>query len=75
MEATELRVVALSLRSRLCSRNSRDRFHDEEKEIARVVYAGIGGLSTKEADELVELVFETLKETLGRGEKIKRSGF
>ena len=29
----------------------------------------------KEADELVELVFETMKETLGRGEKIKLSGF
>ena len=45
-----------------------------KKEIARAVYT-VGGLSMKEADELVELVFETMKETLGRGEKIKISGF
>ena len=46
-----------------------------KKEIARAVYTSIGGLSMKEADELVDLVFETMKETLGRGEKIKISGF
>ena len=46
-----------------------------KKEIARAVYTGIGGLSMKEAAELVELIFETMKETLGRGEKIKISGF
>ena len=29
----------------------------------------------KEADELVELVFETMKEMLGRGENVRISGF
>lgn len=33
------------------------------------------GFSKKEAAELVELVFDTIKETLERGEKIKISGF
>jgi len=33
------------------------------------------GFSKKEAAELVELVFDTVKETLERGEKIKISGF
>jgi hypothetical protein len=31
-----------------------------KKEIARAVYTGIGGLSMTEADELVELIFETM---------------
>jgi integration host factor subunit alpha len=46
-----------------------------KKEIARAVYANVEGLSKKEADELVDLVFETMKEMLGRGEKIKIAGF
>ena len=33
------------------------------------------GFSKKEAAELVEIVFETIKETLEDGEKIKISGF
>jgi integration host factor subunit alpha len=33
------------------------------------------GFSKKESSELVELVFETMKKTLERGEKIKISGF
>ena len=33
------------------------------------------GFSKKESSELVELVFETMKRTLERGEKIKISGF
>jgi integration host factor subunit alpha len=44
-------------------------------DIAQVIYARIGGFSKKESIELVDLVFETMKETLGRGEKIKISGF
>lgn len=44
-------------------------------DIARAVHARTGGLSRHEADELVELIFETMKETLGRGEKIKISSF
>ncbi|MCK6529980.1 integration host factor subunit alpha [Myxococcota bacterium] len=33
------------------------------------------GFSKKEAADVVDLVFETIKETLERGEKIKISGF
>ncbi len=46
-----------------------------KNEIVAAVYARVGGFSKKEAAEIVELVFETVKETLGRGEKIKISGF
>ena len=44
-------------------------------DIAQIIYARIGGFSKKESIDLVDLVFETMKETLGRGEKIKISGF
>ncbi len=44
-------------------------------DIVNAVYDRIGGFSKKEAADLVDLVFETMKETLGRGEKIKVSGF
>jgi integration host factor subunit alpha len=44
-------------------------------EIVRAVYSHVGGFSKKESADLVDLVFETMKETLGRGEKIKISGF
>lgn len=33
------------------------------------------GLSKKEAMEMVELLFETIKDTLSQGESIKLSGF
>ena len=33
------------------------------------------GFSKKESAEIVEMVFDTLKDTLERGEKIKLSGF
>jgi len=33
------------------------------------------GLSKKEAADIIELVFDLIKDTLGRGEKIKISGF
>jgi integration host factor subunit alpha len=33
------------------------------------------GYSKKEAADLVEMIFDTIKETLARGEKIKISGF
>lgn len=46
-----------------------------KKEIARAVYRRLGGLSMAEAEELVELVFETMKEMLGRGEKVRVSSF
>ena len=44
-------------------------------DIIESVYEKVGGFSKKEAADIVELVFETVKETLGRGEKIKISGF
>jgi integration host factor subunit alpha len=44
-------------------------------DIANVIYTKLGGFSKKEATDLVDLVFETMKETLGRGERIKISGF
>jgi integration host factor subunit alpha len=44
-------------------------------DIVQAVYTRVGGFSKKESADLVDLVFETMKETLGRGEKIKISGF
>jgi integration host factor subunit alpha len=44
-------------------------------DIVQAIYGKLGGFSKKEASDLVDLVFETMKETLGRGEKIKISGF
>jgi integration host factor subunit alpha len=44
-------------------------------EIVQALYSKVGGFSRKDSAELVDLVFEMMKETLGRGEKIKVSGF
>jgi integration host factor subunit alpha len=44
-------------------------------EIIENVRKKVDRLSKKEAAESVEAVFEVIKETLGRGEKIKISGF
>lgn len=43
-------------------------------DIIEQIYEKIG-FSKKESSEIVELVFDTMKETLERGEKIKISGF
>jgi len=43
-------------------------------DIIESVYEKVG-FSKKEAAEIVEMVFDTIKETLERGEKIKISGF
>ena len=43
-------------------------------DIIEAIYEKVG-FSKKEAADLVELVFDTIKETLARGEKIKISGF
>ena len=43
-------------------------------DIIENVYVTVG-LSKKDSSEIVELVFDTIKETLERGEKIKISGF
>ena len=44
-------------------------------ELVQAVYTKLGGFSKKEAADLVDLIFELMKETLGRGEIIKISGF
>ncbi len=44
-------------------------------EIIDAVYEKVGGFSKKEAAEIVEAVFDTMKEVLAEGEKIKISGF
>lgn len=44
-------------------------------EIVDAVYEQVGGFSKKEAAELVESVFDTMKDVLTQGEKIKISGF
>jgi integration host factor subunit alpha len=43
-------------------------------DIIEGVYEKVG-FSKKESAEIVELVFDTLKETLERGDKVKISGF
>jgi len=44
-------------------------------EIVQALYSRVGGFSKKESADIVDMVFEMMKETLGRGEKIKISGF
>jgi integration host factor subunit alpha len=44
-------------------------------DIVECVYERVGGYSKKEAAEIVEAVFDTLKRTLESGQKIKLSGF
>jgi len=44
-------------------------------DIIERVYENVGGFSKKESAEIVETVFETIKSTLEKGEKIKISGF
>ena len=43
-------------------------------EIVEQIYEQVG-FSKKESAELVEMVFETIKDTLAKGEKVKISGF
>ena len=44
-------------------------------DIIETVYEKVGGFSKKEAADVVESVFDAIKETLEKGEKIKVSGF
>lgn len=46
-----------------------------KQEIIESVYAKVGGFSKKEAQDIVEAIFETMKETLANGRKLKLSGF
>ncbi|NUM88036.1 MAG: integration host factor subunit alpha [Bdellovibrionales bacterium] len=43
-------------------------------DIIEAVYSKVG-ISKKESADLVEMVFDAMKETLSKGEKIKISGF
>jgi integration host factor subunit alpha len=44
-------------------------------DIVENVYEQVAGFSKKESAEIVEMVFDTIKQTLEKGEKIKISGF
>jgi len=44
-------------------------------DIIERVYDNLDGFSKKDSAEIVEMVFEAIKETLEHGEKIKISGF
>jgi integration host factor subunit alpha len=44
-------------------------------DIIERVYEMVGGFSKKEAAEIVETVFQIMKQTLAESEKIKISGF
>ena len=44
-------------------------------EIALALYEKVGGFSKKETADIVDLVFDMMKDTLGQGERIKISGF
>jgi len=44
-------------------------------DIVERVCENVGGFSKKEAAELVDMVFNSMKDTLATGEKIKISGF
>ena len=52
-----------------------DRRTMTKADIIENVYEKVGGFSKKEAADIVETVFDTIKETLEKGEKIKISGF
>src|SRR5579872_2321888 len=52
-----------------------DRRTMTKADIIENVYEKVGGYSKKEAAEIVDAVFDTLKKTLEKGEKIKLSGF
>jgi integration host factor subunit alpha len=44
-------------------------------DIVENVYEKLGGFTKKEAADLVDVVFDTIKDTLADGEKLKISGF
>lgn len=74
-------AVATTLGPEILQPNGADRISPAEvlrmtkADIVQAVYTKLGGFSKKEAADLVDQVFDSMKETLGRGEKIKISGF
>src|SRR5215216_3489587 len=67
--------VRLGDRGRQPVRSKRRMARMTKADIIEAVYEKVGGFSKKEAAEIVESVFNTIKETLEKGEKIKISGF
>ncbi len=46
-----------------------------KSDLARIVYETHGGISRKDAAEIVDLVIGGIKEGIARGENVKLSGF
>ena len=44
-------------------------------DIARIVYERHGGISNREAARLFEIIFDSIKNRLGGGEKVQITGF
>lgn len=44
-------------------------------DFVEVAYTQIPGISRRDGAEIIDLLFETIKETLARGESVKISGF
>lgn len=44
-------------------------------DFVEAVYSRIGGVSRRDSAEIVDMLFEAIKETLSRGEAVKVSGF
>lgn len=44
-------------------------------DFVEAVYSKVGGLSRRDSAEIVDLLFESIKETLATGEAVKISGF
>ena len=44
-------------------------------EIVQAIYTRVGGFSKKESADIVDLVFEMMKDTLAKGERIKVTNF
>ncbi len=44
-------------------------------DLARAVYEAHGGISFREAKEIVDLIFDRIKTTLSNGDNVKLSGF
>jgi integration host factor subunit alpha len=44
-------------------------------DIIEAVYEKLGGFSKKEVSELVDMVFDVMKDVLEKGDKVKISGF
>lgn len=46
-----------------------------KEDLARAAYEAHGGISYREAKEIVEIMLEAMKQSLARGENVKLTGF